>query len=79
MVRGCWEGLGVSNTNGASRPSSKGLCRLQCRNPRPLPAGVEFAGMLARLGSDVHLAYRDDLPLKKFDNEVGRGARGGGW
>ena len=31
---------------------------------------VEFAGIFAGLGSEVHLVYRQDLPLRGFDEEV---------
>ncbi|KAL4430036.1 hypothetical protein ABPG77_004406 [Micractinium sp. CCAP 211/92] len=31
---------------------------------------VEFAGIFAGLGSEVHLVYRADLPLRGFDEEV---------
>lgn len=34
------------------------------------PTGCEFAGMLARLGAEVHLVMKDDLILFKFDEEV---------
>lgn len=32
---------------------------------------VEFAGIFAGLGSEVHLVYRQDRPLRGFDDEVG--------
>ena len=32
--------------------------------------GIEFAGILKGLGVDVHLIYRQDLPLVGFDNDV---------
>jgi glutathione reductase (NADPH) len=32
--------------------------------------GVEFAGIFANLGSQTHLVYRQDLPLRGFDEEV---------
>ncbi len=31
---------------------------------------LEFAGIFNALGSDVHLVYRSDLPLRGFDEEV---------
>ena len=31
---------------------------------------VEFAGIFAGLGSEVHLVYRQELPLRGFDEEV---------
>ncbi len=31
---------------------------------------VEFAGIFAGLGSDTHLVYRADLPLRGFDGEI---------
>jgi glutathione reductase (NADPH) len=31
---------------------------------------VEFAGIFANLGSQVHLVYRQDMPLRGFDEEV---------
>lgn len=34
---------------------------------------VEFAGMLARLGSEVTLLYRGELPLRGFDDLLRRG------
>lgn len=33
---------------------------------------VEFAGIFAGLGSEVHLVYRADLPLRGFDEEASR-------
>lgn len=36
----------------------------------PPALAPQFAGILARMGSDVHFVYRDDLPLPKFDHEV---------
>lgn len=41
-------------------------------NVRPvcLCTGMEFAGILARFGADVHIVMRDELPLKGFDDEV---------
>ena len=32
--------------------------------------GVEFAGIFAGLGSDVHMVMRQDLPLRGFDEDV---------
>jgi hypothetical protein len=34
---------------------------------------LEFAGIFKRFGSDVHVVYRADLPLRGFDEEVSRG------
>ena len=31
---------------------------------------VEFAGIFAGLGAEVHLVYRQDMPLRGFDEEV---------
>jgi hypothetical protein len=31
---------------------------------------VEFAGIFQRFGSEVHVAFRQDLPLRGFDEEV---------
>ncbi|MEW5316598.1 MAG: hypothetical protein WDW38_007962 [Sanguina aurantia] len=31
---------------------------------------VEFAGIFKRLGAEVHVVYRQDLPLRGFDEEV---------
>ena len=31
---------------------------------------LEFAGIFKRFGSDVHVVYRADLPLRGFDEEV---------
>lgn len=36
---------------------------------------VEFAGIFAGLGSEVHLVYRADLPLRGFDEEASRAGR----
>jgi glutathione reductase (NADPH) len=33
---------------------------------------VEFAGIFAGLGTEVHLIYRQDAPLRGFDEEVSR-------
>jgi glutathione reductase (NADPH) len=38
---------------------------------------VEFAGIFARFGAEVHLVYRADMPLRGFDEEV-RGVGGEG-
>ena len=32
--------------------------------------GVEFAGIFAGLGAEVHLLYRQHLPLRGFDTEI---------
>lgn len=31
---------------------------------------VEFSGIFARFGCEVHVAYRQPLPLRGFDEEV---------
>lgn len=46
--------------------------------------GVEFAGIFRRFGAEVHVAYRGEMPLRGFDEEVGVGRlacvrRVGGW
>jgi glutathione reductase (NADPH) len=32
--------------------------------------GVEFAGIFKRFGAEVHVAYRQQQPLRGFDQEV---------
>lgn len=36
---------------------------------------MEFAGILARFGADVHIVMRDELPLKGFDDEVSKASK----
>lgn len=33
---------------------------------------VEFSGIFQRFGSEVHTVYRQPLPLRGFDEEVGK-------
>ena len=33
--------------------------------------GVEFGGIFARFGCETHAIYRQKLPLRGFDQEVG--------
>ena len=47
-----------------------------CRKISVLGGGyisVEFSGIFNRMGAEVHTAYRQPLPLRGFDEEVGQG------
>lgn len=39
---------------------------------------LEFSGIFQRFGSEVHNVFRQPLPLRGFDEEVGDASREGG-
>ena len=50
------------------------LCLPFCRKVTVIGAGyigVEFGGIFARFGCETHAIYRQKLPLRGFDQEVG--------